>query len=123
MLLGLIFLSTGALVVFMALAFAGLAIYRLLAIHLEPWLAALSVGAILLAIGIVLMLLGRRKLYRTSSTAVNLDQEADPISLLQREIAGDLGKGLSSSHVALIAALAGFLIARRRRPSRQQRNS
>jgi uncharacterized membrane protein len=103
----------------MALAFAGLAIYRLLAMHLEPWLAALSVGAILLAIGIILMLLGRRKLSRTSSAAVNRDREADPISLLHREITGDLGKGLSSSQVALIAALAGFLIARRRRPRRR----
>ena len=94
--------------------FASVAFFFWLEQHMLAWQAAAIVGAIYTALGVIAVLLASLSFQRRPRKVSASSGEASPLLELGRNFGRQLGVDISPNQMVLLAALAGFLLGRRR---------
>lgn len=104
----------GAALLVGALVFASVAFFFWLEQHILPWQAAAIVGAIFGALGLIVVLLALLSYQKRPRALTGAAGEPSPLLELGRNFGRQLGVDITPTQMVLLAALAGFLLGRRR---------
>jgi hypothetical protein len=107
-------LVIGAALLIGALVFASVAFFFWLDQHMLAWQAAAIVGAVFGALGLIIVLLAMLSYQRRPHRLAAAPGEPSPLFELGRNFGRQLGVDISPTQMVLLAALAGFLLGRRR---------
>ena len=97
-----------------ALVFASVAFFFWLDELMRPWQAAAIVAVMFGAFGLIVVLLAMMSFQRRPKRLEAKPGEESPLFEIGRNIGRQLGVDLTPTQMVLIAALAGFLLGRRR---------